>query len=46
MDPLSEVLSLLRPTNYAAGAFGADGLDPLLARAIAAAHRRAGELAG
>ena len=25
---------------------GADGLDPLLARAIAAAHRRAGELAG
>ena len=25
---------------------GADGLDPLLAKAIAAAHRRAGELAG
>jgi len=25
MDPLSEVLSLLRPTNYAAGGFGADG---------------------
>jgi len=25
MDPLSEVLSLLRPTNYAAGGFGTEG---------------------